>query len=77
MMLLGVPAFAAGPSTTADATMKVSVDVVRPCAVATTGSRAAVRCGATLSEAGARTSNAPAPIVSPATSVDPHTTVQF
>jgi hypothetical protein len=77
LVMLSVPAFAAGPSATADATVKVSVEVVRPCSVATTEGQAAVRCGSTLSGAAASNSNAPAPIVSPATSVDPHTTVQF
>jgi hypothetical protein len=57
--------------------MRVSVDVVRPCSVATTEGHAAVRCGSTLSGAAASNSNAPAPIVSPATSVEPYTTVQF
>ncbi len=76
LVMLGVPALAAGP-TTADVTVNVSVEVVRPCSVATTGSQASVRCGATLPGAVSPDSNAPAPVVDPATSADPHTTVQF
>jgi hypothetical protein len=64
LVLLVVPALAAGPTGSVDASVRVSVQVVRSCAISTTGGHASVNCGTTTGSAQTAFAGAPAPRVS-------------
>jgi hypothetical protein len=74
----GVTARADGPSASAQQTMTVSVEVVRPCAIDSHGGSASVNCAQQFASQTALQSNAPKPLVTEsAQSTDSAVTVQF
>lgn len=77
-VVLGAAAHAQGPSASAQQTMTVSVEVVRPCAIDAHGGSATVSCGHPIATQTSLQSNAPKPIVTEsAQSTDPTVTVEF
>jgi hypothetical protein len=78
LVLIAVSARAEGPSGSAQQTMTVSVEVVRPCAIDSHGGTAAVSCGQRLGSQATLQSTAPKPLVTEAAqSADSTVTVQF
>lgn len=79
LVLMGAAsAFAEGPSPSAQQTMAVSVDVVRPCAIDAHGGSASVSCGQRPASQTSPQSTAPKPLVTEsAQSADSTVTVQF
>ncbi len=79
LVLIGsVSARAEGPSSSAQQTMTVSVEVVRPCAIDSHGGSASVDCGQRLASQTPLQANAPKPLVTDsAQSADSTVTVQF
>ena len=79
LVLIGrVSARAEGPSGSAQQTMTVSVEVVRPCAIDSHGGSTSVNCGQRLASQTALQPNAPKPLVTEsAQSADSAVTVQF
>jgi hypothetical protein len=79
VVLGGASAMAEGPSGSAEQTMTVSVEVVRPCAIDSKSGSATVSCGQPFaSQQTSRPSDAPAPLVTgSAQSADSTVTVQF
>ena len=78
VLIGGVSARAEGPSGSAQQTMTVSVEVVRPCAIDAHGGSATVDCGQRLASRTAFPPDAPKPLVTEsAQSADSTVTVQF
>jgi hypothetical protein len=79
LVLIGaVSARAEGPSGSAQQSMTVSVEVVRPCAIDSHGGSASVNCGQPLSSQDRLQSSTPKPLVTEsAQSADSTVTVQF
>lgn len=74
--LAGSSALAEGPSTSAQQSMTVSVEVVRPCAIDSHGGSASVTCGTAASQL-APQPDAPKPLVTESAQTDSPVTVQF
>jgi len=78
VLIGGVAAHAEGPSGSAQQTMTVSVEVVRPCAIDSHGGSASVDCGKRLAPQSSPHATAPKPLVTEAAqSADSTVTVQF
>jgi len=79
LVLIGsVSARAEGPTTSAQQTMTVSVEVVGPCAIDSHGGSASVSCGQRLASQTTLQANAPKPLVTDSSqSPDSTVTVQF
>ena len=78
VLIGGVSARAEGPSGSAQQTMTVSVEVVRPCAIDSHGGSASVDCGTRLATQSSPYAKAPKPLVTEAAqSADSTVTVQF
>jgi hypothetical protein len=74
----GVCLRAEGPSGSAQQTMTVSVEVVRPCAIDSHGGSASVNCGQRLASQNRLQSNTPKPLITKsAESANSTVTVQF
>ena len=77
VILAASSAWAEGPSTSAQQSMTVSVEVVRPCAIDSSGGSAHVTCGTPASQM-APQPDAPKPLVTEsAQGADSGVTVQF
>ena len=78
VLIGGVSTRAEGPSSSAQQTMTVSVEVVRPCAIDSHGGSASVNCGQRLASQNRPQSNTPKPLITESTeSADSTVTVQF
>ena len=78
VLIGGVSTRAEGPSSSAQQTMTVSVEVVRPCAIDSHGGSASVNCGQRLASQNRLQSNTPKPLITEsAESADSTVTVQF